>query len=35
MVNYDGTGRNSLGDVLQFICWDDGMDGAFVERQRI
>ncbi|KAH9075609.1 beta and beta-prime subunits of DNA dependent RNA-polymerase [Lactarius deliciosus] len=35
MVNYDGTVRNSLGDVLQFIYGEDGMDGAFIERQRI
>ncbi|KAH9045807.1 beta and beta-prime subunits of DNA dependent RNA-polymerase [Lactarius hengduanensis] len=27
--------RNSLGDVLQFIYGEDGMDGAFIERQRI
>jgi DNA-directed RNA polymerase II subunit RPB1 len=35
MVNYDGTVRNSLGDVLQFTYGEDGMDGAFIERQRI
>jgi DNA-directed RNA polymerase II subunit RPB1 len=35
MVNYDGTVRNSLGDVLQFVYGEDGMDGAFIERQRI
>ncbi len=35
MVNYDGTVRNSLGDVPQFIYEEDGMDGAFIERQRI
>ena len=35
MVNYDGTVRNSLGDVLQFIYGEDGMDGAYIERQRI
>jgi DNA-directed RNA polymerase II subunit RPB1 len=35
MVNYDGTVRNSLGDVLQFVYGEDGMDGAYIERQRI
>jgi DNA-directed RNA polymerase II subunit RPB1 len=35
MVNYDGTVRNSLGDVLQFIYGEDGIDGAYIERQRI
>ena len=33
MVNYDGTVRNSLGDVVQFAYGEDGMDGARVERQ--
>jgi DNA-directed RNA polymerase II subunit RPB1 len=27
--------RNSLGDVLQFVYGEDGMDGACIERQRI
>jgi DNA-directed RNA polymerase II subunit RPB1 len=35
MVRYDGTIRNSLGDLIQFIYGKDGMDGAFVERQSI
>jgi DNA-directed RNA polymerase II subunit RPB1 len=35
MVHYDGTVRNSLGDVLQFVYGEDGIDGAFVERQSI
>ncbi|KAI0271722.1 RNA polymerase II large subunit [Gloeopeniophorella convolvens] len=35
MVHYDGTVRNSLGDVLQFVYGEDGMDGAYIERQRI
>ncbi|KAH9994498.1 beta and beta-prime subunits of DNA dependent RNA-polymerase [Russula vinacea] len=35
MVNYDGTVRNSLGDILQFVYGEDGMDGAYIERQRI
>ena len=33
MVAYDGTVRNSLGDVVQFIYGEDGMDGAFIEEQ--
>lgn len=33
MVNYDGTVRNSLGDVVQFVYGEDGMDGAFIEEQ--
>ena len=35
MVCYDGTVRNSLGDLIQFIYGEDGMDGAFIERQTI
>jgi len=35
MVAYDGTVRNSLGDVVQFIYGEDGMDGAFIEEQVI
>eukprot|EP00005_Dracoamoeba_jomungandri_P005646 CAMPEP_0174262196 /NCGR_PEP_ID=MMETSP0439-20130205/12829_1 /TAXON_ID=0 /ORGANISM="Stereomyxa ramosa, Strain Chinc5" /LENGTH=1899 /DNA_ID=CAMNT_0015346859 /DNA_START=57 /DNA_END=5756 /DNA_ORIENTATION=+ len=35
MVKYDGTVRNSLGDVIQFIYGEDGMDGAAVETQRL
>lgn len=34
-VCYDGTVRNSLGDVLQFVYGEDGMDGAFIEFQQI
>lgn len=34
-VTYDGTVRNSLGDVVQFIYGEDGMDGAFVENQTL
>lgn len=33
MVKYDGTVRNSLGDVLQFCYGEDGMDGCSVEKQ--
>ena len=35
MVSYDGTVRNSLGDLIQFIYGEDGMDGAFIEKQTI
>ncbi|KAH7920489.1 DNA-directed RNA polymerase II, subunit 1 [Leucogyrophana mollusca] len=35
MVCYDGTVRNSLGDLIQFVYGEDGMDGAFIERQKI
>ncbi|KAH8797389.1 hypothetical protein DL96DRAFT_1721272 [Flagelloscypha sp. PMI_526] len=34
MVCYDGTVRNSLGDLVQFVYGEDGMDGAFIEKQR-
>lgn len=34
-VCYDGTVRNSLGDLIQFAYGEDGMDGAFIERQRV
>eukprot|EP00698_Gefionella_okellyi_P018051 TRINITY_DN5380_c0_g1_i1.p1 TRINITY_DN5380_c0_g1~~TRINITY_DN5380_c0_g1_i1.p1 ORF type:complete len:1783 (+),score=341.44 TRINITY_DN5380_c0_g1_i1:59-5407(+) len=33
MVRYDNTVRNSLGDVVQFLYGEDGMDGIAVERQ--
>ena len=35
MVHYDGTVRNSLGDLIQFVYGEDGMDGAYIERQNI
>lgn len=35
MVCYDGTVRNSLGDILQFTYGEDGIDGAFIERQSV
>jgi DNA-directed RNA polymerase II subunit RPB1 len=34
-VTYDGTVRNSLGDIVQFVYGEDGMDGASVETQTI
>jgi DNA-directed RNA polymerase II subunit RPB1 len=35
MVCYDSTVRNSLGDLIQFNYGEDGMDGAFIEKQSI
>ncbi|KAF5324971.1 hypothetical protein D9619_009833 [Psilocybe cf. subviscida] len=35
MVCYDGTVRNSLGGLIQFVYSEDGMDGAFIEKQTI
>ncbi|KAG6372950.1 hypothetical protein JVT61DRAFT_6991 [Boletus reticuloceps] len=35
MVCYDGTMRNSLGDLIQFIYGEDGMDDAIIEQQKI
>ena len=35
MVHYDGTTRNSLGDIIQFIYGEDGLDGTQVERQAV
>ena len=34
-AKYDGTVRNSLGDVIQFIYGEDGLDGAKIEEQRM
>ena len=35
MVCYDDTVSNSLGDLIQFNYGEDGMDGAFIEKQSI
>lgn len=35
MVHYDGTVRNSLGDILQFVYGEDGLDSCKVESQPI
>lgn len=35
MAKYDGTIRNSLGDIVQFIYGEDGLDGATIEPQRL
>jgi DNA-directed RNA polymerase II subunit RPB1 len=33
MVKYDGTVRNSLGDVVEFIYGEDGLDAVHIEKQ--
>ncbi|KAF1939018.1 beta and beta-prime subunits of DNA dependent RNA-polymerase [Clathrospora elynae] len=35
MVKYDGTVRNSMGDIVEFIYGEDGLDGAHIENQKI
>jgi DNA-directed RNA polymerase II subunit RPB1 len=35
MMCYDGTVRNSFGGLVQWIYGEDGMDGAFIEKQTI
>ena len=35
MAKYDGTVRNSLGDVIQFVYGEDGLDGVHIEEQRV
>ncbi|QIW98058.1 hypothetical protein AMS68_003576 [Peltaster fructicola] len=35
MVKYDGTIRNSLGDILQFIYGEDGLDAVYIENQKL
>lgn len=34
-VRYDGTVRDSRGNIIQFIYGEDGLDGAHIERQRV
>lgn len=34
-AQYDGTVRNSLGDMIQFAYGYDGLDGAIIEQQRM
>jgi len=34
-AQYDGTVRNSLGDIIQFIYGEDGMDGIAIENQDV
>ncbi len=33
MVNYDGTVRNSMGQMIQLRYGEDGLDGVWVEFQ--
>ncbi|XP_049850665.1 uncharacterized protein LOC126323716 [Schistocerca gregaria] len=33
-VQYDGTVRNSIGDIIQFVYGEDGMDSVGVESQK-
>ncbi|KAF3932632.1 hypothetical protein ABW19_dt0200788 [Dactylella cylindrospora] len=35
MCKYDGTVRNSLGDIIQFSYGEDGLDGQHMELQKI
>nr|WBP62233.1 RNA polymerase II largest subunit [Cladonia rangiferina] len=35
MAKYDGTVRNSLGDIVQFVYGEDGLDGVHIEPQRV
>ena len=35
MVKYDGTVRNSLGQIVQFLYGEDGMAGEFIEDQEL
>ncbi|KAF2435584.1 DNA-directed RNA polymerase II largest subunit [Tothia fuscella] len=34
-VKYDGTVRNSLGDIIQFVYGEDGLDGQHIENQKM
>ena len=34
-VQYDGTVRNAVGDIIQFLYGDDGMDATFLEKQAL
>ncbi|KEZ42345.1 DNA-directed RNA polymerase II subunit rpb1 [Scedosporium apiospermum] len=34
-VKYDGTVRNSLGDIVQFLYGEDGLDALCIEKQRM
>jgi DNA-directed RNA polymerase II subunit RPB1 len=35
MAKYDGTVRNSLGDIVQFIYGEDALDGQHIEKQNV
>ncbi|KAK5945238.1 DNA-directed RNA polymerase II core subunit rpo21 [Knufia obscura] len=34
-VKYDGTVRDSRGNVMQFVYGEDGLDGAHIEKQQV
>lgn len=34
-ARYDGTVRNSLGDIVQFLYGEDGLDAMCIEKQRL
>ena len=34
-AQYDGTVRNSLGDIIQFVYGEDGLDAIHIEKQRM
>ncbi|EON98349.1 putative dna-directed rna polymerase ii largest subunit protein [Phaeoacremonium minimum UCRPA7] len=34
-AKYDGTVRNSLNDIIQFLYGEDGLDGMHIEKQRV
>ncbi|KAK3383031.1 hypothetical protein B0T24DRAFT_31578 [Lasiosphaeria ovina] len=34
-AQYDGTVRNSLGDIIEFIYGEDGLDGVAIEQQKV
>jgi DNA-directed RNA polymerase II subunit RPB1 len=35
MVKYDGTLRNSMGEVISFLYGEDSMDATFLESQQL
>ncbi|KAG9245500.1 hypothetical protein BJ878DRAFT_14552 [Calycina marina] len=35
MAKYDGTVRNSLGDIVEFVYGEDGLDGVHIEKQKV
>ncbi|TKX19276.1 DNA-directed RNA polymerase II subunit rpb1 [Elsinoe australis] len=35
MVKYDGTIRNSMGDIVEFIYGEDGLDAVHIEAQKL
>ncbi|KAK4191803.1 hypothetical protein QBC35DRAFT_485996 [Podospora australis] len=34
-AHYDGTIRNSLGDIIQFVYGEDGLDAIHIEKQKV